>query len=246
VGAFAPFADAAWIDSLDKARELEDPTSKTMAALMAGRWRRCDVSILAASVGNAYVLPAQGQAPTTVAFPAAQVVAANDVIYQPDSEVLPVDGSQYGMSVAKMIHAKLLLDESELEGPRHLALSSFQLGDLLRRTPVTSTFYAEVKALNKGEISEFMGFTVHRLQSARFKQAGLTVAGHTAGYSLYQCVAWIENAIVYRGRTIDNANIWRRPDKSNRIQAFYEMEDGAVRRYDTAVVRIDCDTSPAY
>ena len=39
VGYFQPFHDAAWCDSLDKAREFTDPTSKYKEALMAGRFR---------------------------------------------------------------------------------------------------------------------------------------------------------------------------------------------------------------
>lgn len=249
IGMFSGFQDAQWIDNVDKVRELEDPTSKIMMAIMAGRWRHVDQAILAGLVGNAFSLTNTLQATagiTTSALPAAQIVASTDVQYQPDSEVLPTDGSQYGMSVAKLIHAKLILDEAELEGERYVALSSFQLADLLRRTPVTSTFYAEVKALNKGELSMFMGFNVVRLQAQRFVNAGATAAGHTGANLIYQCPAWVKEALDYRGRTITDAQIWRRQDKSNTPQAFYKLEDAVCRRYDTAVVRIDCDTSPAY
>ncbi len=249
IGMFAGWNDAQWIDNIDKARELVDPTSKIMAALMAGRWRHVDQQILTGLVGNAFALTSTLQAAsgiTTSAIPSAQIVASTDVQYQPDSEVLPSDGSQYGLSVAKMIHAKLILDEAELEGERYAAISSFQLADLLRRTPATSRYYNDVVALNKGELSHFLGFNIVRMQAKRWISAGAYTVGHDGTTPIYQCPFWIRDALVYRGRPITEAQIFRRPDKSMTPQAFYKIEDGAVRRYDTAVVRVDCYAGAAY
>lgn len=243
VGYFSPFHDAAWIDSLDKAREFTDPTAKSMAALMAGRFRYVDKAILAAAIGNAYSLAAQNTAPSTSALPAAQIIAASDVQYQHDAEVLPTDGSDYGMSIAKLIHAGAILDESELEGPRYLALTSAQKADLLRRTPATSRYYNDVVALQQGKIDNFLDFNIIRVNKSLVPVAAI---GHDGVTPNRACVAWIKDALVYRARTIENATIMRRPDKSNRIQAYYENEQGAVRRYDTAVVQINCYEGAAY
>jgi hypothetical protein len=244
VGIFTPFQDAAWLDNVDKARELEDPTNKTMMALMAGRWRKVDYLILSAGIGNAasQVTTLQGGGLTTTALPAAQVVSATDVSYAHDAEIVPTDGSQYGMSVGKLLHAGAILDESELEGPRYLALTSQQKADLLRRTPVTSIYYAEVKALQSDQLSEFVGFKIVRLQKSRFQ----SFLGHDGVSPVRQCMAWIKDAIAYRGRPITDASIQIRPDKSRTPQAFYKAEHGCVRRYDAAVVEIDCYEGAAY
>ena len=249
VGVFLPFQDAAWLDNVDKARELSDPTSKVMMTLMAGRWRKVDRNILGTSAGVGGLLglatnmTVQGSALSTTALPASQIIASTDVSFAHDAEVVPTDGSQYGMSVGKLLHAGEILDESELVGERHLAISSQQKSDLLRRTPATSRYYNDVEALRSGKIDVFLGFRIHRLQKAQVPSAGL---GHDGASALRQCVAWVEGAVVYKGRPITDAQVWLRKDKSNTPQAFYKSEQGAVRRYDTAVVEIDCYEGPSY
>jgi Phage capsid protein len=249
VGVFTPFQDAKWLDNVDKARELEDPTNKVMMAMMAGRWRKVDFNIIGTSAGVGGLLglatnmTVQGSALSTTALPAAQIVASTDVSFAHDAEIVPTDGSQYGMSVGKLLHASEILDESELEGVRHLVLSSQQRTDLMRRTPATSRFYTDVQALVEGKLNYFMGFNIHRLQKKFLPDAG---GGHDGASAIRQCVAWIEGAMVYRGRPITDARIRIRPDKSDTPQAFYKAEHGSVRRYDTAVVEIDCYEGAAY
>lgn len=250
VGMFAPFQDAAWLDNVDKARELTDPTNKVMMALMAGRWRKVDTTIIGAPggfgglLGSAYYKADASGTISSSVLPAAQKVAATDVSFAHDGEVVPTNGSQYGLSVGKIIQANFILDESELEGERHFVATSQQKADLLRRTPVTSSYYAEVKALVAGNISSFLGFTFHWLKSSRVPASA--TAPHSASYVNRACAAYIKDALVYRGRPITDARIRIRPDKSDTPQAFYKTEHGSVRRYDTAVVQVDCYEGPAY
>ena len=242
VGYFVPYQDAAWLDKVDIARELVDPTGKVMMALMAGRWRKVDRAIIAGLLGNAYSLTAPNTAPTASGLPAAQLVANNDVLYQHDAEVLPTNSSSYGMSVAKIIHAGLILDDSNMVGERFLAIGPAQKADLLRRTPVTSRYYNDVTALIKGEIDNFLGFNIIRLP--RLQMTGV-LGFDGVNYDRY-CPAWIKDAVVYKSRPVEEATIMRRPDKSNTPQAFYKTEHGAVRRYDTAVVQISCYEGAAH
>jgi hypothetical protein len=253
VGIFQPFQDAQWIDNVDKARELEDPTSKIMMAIMAGQNRHRDIQTLIGLMGNAYSITGPiGSAtgvPTASALPAAQIIASTDVTYAHDAETVPTDGSQYGMSIGKLIHAGLLLDESELEGERYFACSSYEIADLKRRTPATSRYYSDVMALSSGKIDNFLGFNIIRLQKQRFIQAGVGI-GYSVGYDgvspIINCPAWIEPAVEYKGRPITEAVITKRPDRSMTPQAFYKMEDGAGRRYDTGVVQVGCYTGAPY
>lgn len=245
VGAFETFDDSAWIDNVDVAAQLLDPTNKTMASLMAGRWRRCDRAVLGAAVGNAYVYtgPVQSGVPTAVALPAAQVIASTDISHAHDAEIVPADGSQYGMSVGKIIFAGAILDESELEGERYLALTSAQKADLLRRTPYTSRYYNEVSALNEGKLDHFLGFNIIRVSQKLVPTNGL---GHDNASAIRRCVAWVQDAMLYRGRPITQARIRIRPDRVDTPQAYYALQDGACRRYDTAVVAIDCYEGAQY
>ena len=244
VGMFTPFQDAAWLDNVDKARELEDPSNKIMMALMAGRWRKTDATILTGAIGNAYSkLDASGTL-TATALPAAQQIASTDVSFAHDGEVVPTNASQYGMSVGKVIHAKMLLDDSDLEGDRYITFGPQQTADMLRRTPVTSVYYAEVKALVAGTIDNFLGFNVIRLPRKRIPVSA--TAGHDGATPVRACVAWIKPALVYRGRPITDARIRIRPDKSDTPQAFYKTEHGVCRRYDTAVVQVDAYEGAAY
>lgn len=229
VGSFRPFHDSAWLDNVDHARMLEDPTNKTMAALMAGRWRYADDKIIAAAVGNALVKEEDGTY-TTTALPATQIIAADDVDYVHDDETAPTNGDDYGMGIGKIIKAGLLLDESEIDevtdGERFLALSAKQIGDLLRSTPVTNSDYASVKALYDGKVNHLLGFTIVRTQR-------LLKTGNNR-----RCLAWLRPALVYNARPIVNASIRIRHDKSDNLQAYYKSEHGATRRYDNGVVEI--------
>ena len=146
------------------------------------------------------------------------------------------------MSVGKVIHAGMLLDDSELEGERYFAWGPQQKADMLRRTPTTSVYYSEVKALVAGTINQFLGFNFVMLPRKRIP---FTV-GHDAASANRQCCAWIKPALVYCGRPITDARIRIRPDKSDTPQAFYKAQHGTARRYDAAVVQVVAYEGAAY
>lgn len=233
LGIFKPFQDAAWLDNVDKARELQDPTSTVMQSLMAGRWRKVDSCIITQMLGNAYSKADDTGTLTANALPAGQVIAANDVTMSHDGEIVPTDASDYGMSVGKFIRANMLLDDSDLEGERHAALGPQQIADLLRRTPVTSVYYAEVKALVAGTVNTFLGFNIHKLPRKRIPITGVN----------RRCPFWIKPAVVYKSRPITEARIAIRHDRSDTPQAFYKTEHDAVRRYDLGVVEVQAKES---
>lgn len=229
IGTFTEFHDAAWLDNVDKAKLLEDPTNLTMAALMAGRWRKVDDKIMAVGLGSAFEKDAATGSLNAVSLPAGQIIPADYSVYKHDAETVPGSGD-YGMSVGKLIGAGALLDESEVEGDRYVTLSSDDVASLLTRTPVTSQYYASVQALVAGKLEEFLGFKVKRLSKKRF----LTADGATER----RLMAWVKPAIAYRGRPITNARISIRTDKSDTPQAFYKTSHAGGRRYDEGVVEI--------
>lgn len=228
VANFTEFHDSAWLDNVDKAKLLEDPTNVKMAALMAGRWRKVDTKIIEAGLGLTFEKDAATGALLPVSLPATQIVAANSVKYAHDDETVPAGAADYGIGIGKIIEANALLDESELEGPRFITLSSDDVANLLRQTPVTSRYYSDVQALNSGKVDQILGLTVKRLSKKRIPIIG----GNR------RLMAWVKGAIAYRGRPVTNARISIRTDKSDTPQAFYKTSHAAGRRYDEAVVEI--------
>lgn len=232
IGFFGAFDDSCWFPTIDKARELQDPSSAKMSALMAGRWRRVDRTIMTGLLGGTYEMQDNSGAPVAVAYDTTnQQILANDVSYSHDAETVPDDNSDYGMSTGKLIHAGLILDESELEGDRYFAWSSKQKAELLRTTPVTSDYYRDVKALVNGQINEFLGFKFKQFATKRM----LAKSGNNR-----RCIAWIKGAGVYRGRPITQTRVQERADMSYNVQAYYKAEEAFARRYDSAVVEVLC------
>ncbi len=204
VANFTEFDDSAWLDNVDKAKLLEDPTNLTMQALMAGKWRKHDDKIIAAGLGNAFVKEIDGSL-TAVALPASQIVAADSILRAHQGEAVPNNGDDYGMSLGKLIEANELLDESEIEGPRFVTLTSAEIASLLQRTPVTSDDYSEVKALHSGKVDHLLGFTVKRMSKKRMPLVG----------GQRRLMAWVKPAIAIRGRKVTEARIAVRLDKSD-------------------------------
>ena len=130
-------------DWFDDVRMLVDPKGPYTAA---GGWamgRAIDDLIIAAARGNAV-----DGAAANVALPAGQKI---------------VEGGTVGMTLAKILTAKRLMDAAEVESEdRYFVLSARQLEDLLGVTQITSSDYASVKALVQGEINTFLGFTFIR------------------------------------------------------------------------------------
>ena len=130
-------------DWFDDVRMLVDPKGPYTAA---GGWamgRAIDDLIIAAARGNAI-----DGAASTIALPAGQKI---------------VEGGTAGMTLAKILQAKRLMDAAEVEAEdRYFVLSARQLEDLLGVTQITSSDYASVKALVQGEINTFLGFTFVR------------------------------------------------------------------------------------
>ena len=225
-GHFEGFNDGKFIDNLDKARELADPSNKTMAAMMAGKLRYMDDKIIDTMFGTTY----SGQNLTTAnTFSATYTIAVDSRLNLHASEATVVPGSgNLGLTVGKLITARELLDQSEIEGERYFAWGSRQQSQLLASVPGTNSDYQTIKALVNGETNTFMGFTFVRIER-------LPVAS-----SIRDCCAWVKSAIEYKARTIQNAWIDRRKDKSGRWYAYYETEHAGARRYDKGVIKVRC------
>ena len=227
-GHFEGFNDGKFIDDADKAREMADPSNKVMQAMMAGKGRYMDDKIIDVALGTTY----SGRHLTdAIAFDTAKyLIGVQDrtSLHAAEAGALPAAGNDLPLTIGKVIYASEYLDLSEIDGPRFFIWGARQKSSLLASVPGTSSDYAAVKALVNGETDTFMGFKFVPFQ--RLPKTGTT----------RRCVALAKKAVQYKARTIQNAWIDRRKDKSGRWYAYYETEHAGARRYDTGVVAVDC------
>jgi len=201
------------IDNEDKVRMLISPQSEYA---MAGAWamgRAMDDAIIAAATGNAYGGVSGG---TAIALPAGQKVAHGGT----------------GLSVAKLISAKEILDGSDVDPDeeRYLIVTSKQISDMLAITEITSADYNSVKALVAGQVDTFMGF-----KFIRTERLGLD------SNSDRQVLAFCKSGIGLAVGSDVSTRISERADKNYATQVFLSMTIGATRVEDEKVVEIACN-----
>jgi hypothetical protein len=183
---------------------------------MAGAWamgRAMDDAIIAAATGNAYGGVSGG---TSIALPAGQKVAHGGT----------------GLSVAKLISAKEILDASDVDPDeeRYLIVTSKQISDMLAITQITSADYNSVKALVAGQVDTFMGF-----KFIRTERLGLD------SNSDRQVLAFCKSGIGLAVGSDVSTRISERADKNYATQVFLSMTIGATRVEDEKVVEIACN-----
>jgi len=202
------------IDDQDKVRTLIDPTSPYSQATAFAMGRAIDDEIISAAFGTAYT-GETGSTSTT--FPSGQQVG--------------VGSPAAGLTIAKLVEAKQLLDEANVDTtlPRYVAVAPEQLADLLNITTVTSSDYNTVKALVQGEIDTFLGFKF--IVSTRLSSETGTNR---------RVIAWAEDGLLLSiGKDI-TAKIDERADKGYATQVYYSMSIGATRMEEEKVVEIKC------
>ena len=211
--------DYVWADFIDKEdliRTLIDPTSPYALNAVAAFGRSMDDVLIAAASGTSYTGKTGG---TAVALPSGQKVAEGNT----------------GLSVAKLIAAKGLFWSNDIDEdiPLHIAVSSKQLQDLLNENKATSSDYAAVKALVKGEIDTFMGFTFHRTQRLSIDSSDIRT-----------CLAWAQDGLLLGLGADIHTNISERADKNYLTQVWCGMTIGATRMEEKKIVEIGCDETP--
>ncbi len=211
--------DYVWADFVDKEdliRTIIDPTSPYAVNAVNAFGRSMDDVIIAAASGTAYTGKTGG---TAVSLGAGQQIAEGNV----------------GMTVEKLVEAKGIFWSNDVDEdiPLHIAMSSKQFQDLLNITKVTSTDYASVQALVKGEINEFMGFTFHRTQRLSVDSSDIRT-----------CIAWAQDGLLLGLGADIHTKISERSDKNYLTQVWCGMTIGATRMEEKKVVEIYCDETP--
>lgn len=203
-------------------RIINDPRLQGYYArlMVSANNRKMDDTIIAALDGNAIDVSST-LAETNAALPSGQKVAVGST----------------GLTLAKLQAAKEILDGNEIDdgmGPeeRYLLLGSHQLDiDLLGADQIRSADYNAVKALVRGEVNTFMGFTFIRTER-------LTVSGTT----LY-CLAYTKSGMGGARGQAYQLDVAPRPDKKNVTQLYGDAAWGVTRIEDEKVVQIGCLTT---
>lgn len=221
------------VDTLDKLKMLIDPeTVYGQNAVMAFN-RTMDDVIIEALGGAAYGGHAGGTTINNYDAGECRCVQGDGTVQTAGSA--PGDTTETGLTIAKLLTCKQLLDDAEIDPARqrYFVTNPYNINQLLNTTEVKSSDYNTVKALAMGQIDTFMGFKF--LMSTRLK-VDATDTGCT------NCYAFTQDAIVLAVSAEPTVRVSERADKNYSTQVYVEMSLGATRVEGPAVVEILLDT----
>ena len=207
----APYNWADLVDKPDRLRMLYDPTSPYVQNAVMAFNRAKDKIIINAAFAPAWT---GEHGDIQKAFPTGNIIAHGDT----------------GLTIEKLIQARGMLwrnevDESE---PLFVAVTSFQLEDMLNNTKVQSADYNTIKALVRGEINSFMGFTFIRTEQLEKEGAAR------------KCIVWSKPGLLLAKAEDITTKVSERGDKNYSTQVYAEMDLGAVRMEDEKVLQLQC------
>ena len=209
------------IDKRDRIRMLADPTASYTKNAVWALGRSLDDIIIEAATGTAFT---GKTGVTSVTFPASQQIAVDFV------ETGAAVNSN--LTIGKLRRARFLFDSQETveEGEQLWCIvAASQLQGLLRTTEVTSADFNTVRALVKGEINEFMGFTFKRTER-------LSLAGNNRSVLMYP-----KSGIQVGMADEVNVDVGPRRDKRNSVQVYVMGSFGASRMWEEKVIECLCD-----
>lgn len=207
----APYNWADLVDKPDRLRMLYDPTSPYVQNAVMAFNRAKDKIIIKAAFAPVFT-GEHGDIQKT--FPTGNIIAHGDT----------------GLTIEKLITARGMLWRNEIdEGePLYAAVTSYQLEDMLNNTKVQSADYNTIKALVRGEINSFMGFTFIRTEQLEKEGAAR------------KCIVWSKSGLLLAKAEDITTKVSERSDKNYSTQVYAEMDLGAVRMEDEKVLQLQC------
>ena len=150
----------------------------------------------------------------------------------PSTVVTNIGGTASNMNVAKLRAAAKAMNEKNVpaEG-RYILIHASQLDSLLSETETTSSDFATVKALVRGEINSFMGFNV--IQIGDRDEGGLPKP------STRSCFAWHKDSMGYAESMAMKTEVNYVPEKTSFLVSSM-FSAGAVAIDDEGIVKISC------
>jgi hypothetical protein len=219
------------IDSFDKLKLLQDPTSRYSEVAAAAVAREWDDRIIAAAFGTA--LTGTGVASSLTSETWSSISSSWTVLDEFGS------AADSGLTVAKLIETKRIMRKAQVEVDTELltiVTNSQGESDLLNQVQVVSTEFsgADRPTLVEGKVVRFMGFDI--VYSERLTSPDTNVRAN---------IAFVKSGL-YLGIWQDVMNdITQRKDLSSLpYQIYTKMSSGATRLEPGRVIEVDCaDTS---
>jgi len=208
------------IDSFDKLRLLNDPSSAYLQnALMAAN-RKKDAVIYAAMFGTAKTGVEGG---TSTAFGTSQFVSVD------------TGGAASGLNLAKLKAAKQILMANEVDldsDPIYCAIDADEHNNLLNEVQIVNTDYNDRPVLVDGRIRSFLGINFLHYEA-------VTTATDDQSGTSKQIPMWAKSGMHLGMWNGVETNITQREDLSGRPwQAYLAMTLGATRLEEDKIVRV--------
>ena len=159
-------------------------------------------------------------------------IDALDAASSPSTVATTVGGSGTNMNIEKLRAAAKAMNENNVpaEG-RYLLMHASQLDALLGETEITSSDFATVKALVRGEVSSFMGFEILTM--------GDRDEGGIPKPSTRTCFAWHRDSMGYAESMAQKSEVNYIPEKTSFLVSSM-FSAGAVAIDDEGIVKISC------
>ena len=205
------------IDTADKLKMLADPTSEYTLNASYALGRAMDDEIITQAFGTAYI----GKA------------GADSETFDTTNNVVAVGAS--GMSLAKLLAAKEILDSNDVDPDeeRYVAVSAKQIQDMLKIDEFISADYNTVKALVAGARTPFafMGFTFIPVSADLLD---------TDTNSYRRVICWAKNGLGLAIAKDVMTRVTERDDKNYSTQVYASLGVGSARIDMDKVVEIKC------
>ena len=219
MGTLVDYHDNRLLDRGDELRMISDPRSAYTIAAASALGRQIDQIV----ANNILATSKSGETGSTNVTLGTTSIAAH---VNPTGTVT---GTAATLTFNRVRNAKRVLDLEDVEEEdRFMVVSPSALDQILNTTQATSSDYAAVKALVRGDIDTWMGFKW--IVSNQLSSSG----------TLTSCFAMNRYAICLSLGAEPLVRTDERTDLSYSWQVYYELNIGAVRLEEARVVQLDC------
>ncbi len=222
------------IDKPDRLKMIIDPQSAYVRNQVYGLNRAIEDVIITAIFGTTLGGHEGGSTINNYDAGECRLVQSDGTIQTAGSDW--TNKTETALTIQKLLTCKQLLDDAEVDKDleRFFLANPYNVNQFMNLTEVKSSDYNTSKALAKGRVDSFAGFTF--ITSTRLP-ADDTDTGST------KCAAFAQDAIALAIAEEPSVNVDLRPDLLNSVQVFSTLSIGATRVEGPRVVPILLKTS---
>lgn len=211
------------VDDLDKQKMLIDPASTYIQNAIAAANRRIDTHVYEALGGTAAAGQSGGTTINNYDAGECRLVRSDGVVETAGATMTAV--VQTGLTVAKLLTVKQLLDEGDIdpERQRFFLTNPYNINQLLNATEVKDADYNTVRALAEGHIDTFMAFKFIMLQNYVDETKGHLTDTPLEDAGAVDCYAWAQDAVMLGVGKDITTRIDIRTDKRMSVQPYVKM-----------------------